>query len=317
VNDSNDLSADKRSQSPERARRPPSALLFGAALAGLLGLPVTGCDEESTPNSDKDKDKEEDSGIDSWEDAGDEPNCACEEKDAATNKEDTGTGAGQDAGAGDAGGLDAGDAAVCAPQAPEKLGEEKVGDISFANLKADCDKRGGYMQVHAGCSGSNDCAGFSYGDWNPGELMEHTCAQASGCTGASCVVLPKDTGKTPEQILFDTDELPFGGSQPCWFCHSESEKQADGTYKRDKTLFKVWVPAGSTRTETNWLDLSAAQQEQIVAFGAITRMGPPGQEVTVRSMREYHKLYSRAEIERVVKHLRTLKPVIKVITAPK
>jgi hypothetical protein len=271
----------------------PSAALFGAALAGLLGAPLAACDSDT---SDGDTAKEDAGDISSWEDAGEQP-----------DEGDANSGQGDDASVeSDAG----------AATGPEVL-DEVEGDIPFAKLRSDCDARGGYMQVHASCSGSNDCAGFSYGDFSPGVLSEHTCAGANGCAGASCVVLPRDSGKTPEEILF-AEELPFGGPQPCWFCHAESEHQpADGSYKKDLTKFKVWVPEGSTRNEQNWLDLSPEEQEVIIAFGRVSTVSAGGQLVTQRSMKGYHKLYSRAEIQRVVQHLRKMTPIIKVITAPK
>ena len=282
------------------ARATPSLALFSAALAGLLGAPLTGCDsEDATPET-----CEKDAGeVTSWEEAGSEEDASAEEEDAATEA-DANSGTGEDAT------VDAG------ASSPFEVLSEVEGDVAFAKLKSDCDTRGGYMQVHASCSGSNDCAGFSYGDWDPGVLTEHTCAAANGCVGASCVVLPKDSGKTPEEILF-AEELPVGGPQPCWFCHAESQHQPDGSYTKDMTKFKVWVPAGSTRTEQNWLELSPEEQEVIVAFGRVGVIQANGQLVTQRSMKGYHKLYSRAEIQRVVQHLRKMIPIVKVITAPK
>lgn len=277
----------------EERRSAPSAGLASAALLGLLGLGVGACDD----GNDKDV-AEKDAGeqVKPWADAGDEKS----ESDADTDKDAEG---------------DAGQADSSTPAGPEVL-REVEGDRPLASLKSECDTLGGYMQVHASCSGSNDCAGFSYGDWDPGVYTEHTCAAANGCVGASCVVLPKDSGQTAEEILF-AEELPAGGPQPCWFCHAESQHQPDGSYTKDKTKFKVWIPEGSTRNETNWLNISVEEQEAIIAFGRVGIIGPPGQQVTQRSMKGYHKLYSRAEIQRVVQHLRKMTPIIKVITAPK
>lgn len=290
---------------PSASAAAPSSGLLTAALAGLLSVGLSACEDDKPA-------KLEDAGeeITPWGDAGrSEADEEDEEADASDKENSSDGGAAVEA---DAGAADEGDAAASGAE----ILSEVEGNVSFALLQSDCDARGGYIQVHASCSGSNDCAGFSYGDWDPGVLSEHTCAAANGCVGLSCVVLPEDSGKTGEEILFDAETLPAGGPQPCWFCHAESQHQADGSYLRDKTKFKVWVPEGSTRTTQNWLDLSPAAQEAIVAFGKIGLIGAPGNERAVVSMKGYHKLYSRAEVQRVVAHLRTLTPIIQVVKSP-
>lgn len=253
----------------------PSAGLLSAALAGLLATSMIGCGGDDADRPD-------------WADPGAVPSL-----DAGTvNPAPV---ANADAGAPDAG-----------PTGPITLSEVE-GNRTFASLRAECDTRGGYMQVHASCSGSNDCKGFSYGNWEPGVLSEHTCAAANGCNGASCVVLPPDSGKTGKQ-LYELEELPAGGPSSCTTCHAEWHKDAAGNYlPPDATKFKLFLPPGSTRNAQNWLTISAQEQENIIAFGLIGRM-PDG--TVQRSMKGYHKLFSRAEIQRVVQHLRTLTPVV-------
>lgn len=188
------------------------------------------------------------------------------------------------------------------PDAGSKIISETEGNRTFADLTAECETRGGYTQVTAACAGVNSCAGFSYGDWDPGVLTEHSCAGVNGCNGISCIVLPADGGKTPEQVL--AAELPAGGSQSCANCHAKWDQNGP-----DTTYFKVWVQPGSGRTLDNWLDRSAAAQARIVAFGKHGEL-PDG--TAYAHMAPYYKLFSRAEIERTVAYIRAL-PADKLI----
>ncbi len=172
--------------------------------------------------------------------------------------------------------------------------EEDETDQNFAELTTECDQRGGYVQIHAACGGVNSCSGFSVGDWNPDIKSEHTCAGLNGCNGLSCVVLPADSGKTAEQIL--EEQLPEGGPAPCMNCHAEWTQ--DGP---DPSVFKVYSWPDSGRDLSNWLDLSAGDQARIIAFGAHGMF----QGRAYANMMGYHKIYSRAEIERVVEYIRT------------
>lgn len=177
-----------------------------------------------------------------------------------------------------------------------KIISETVGNRTFEGLTAECDTRGGYIEIHAACAGVNTCAGFSYGDWEPGVLTEHTCAASNGCNGLSCVVLPQDSGKTPQEIL-QAESLPEYGPQPCMNCHAEWTDHGV-----DTTKFNVWVVPGSGRDLTNWLDLPRAAQARTVAFGKASLL-PDG--TAYHGMAPYYKLYARAEIERLVDYIRT------------
>ncbi len=182
------------------------------------------------------------------------------------------------------------------PDAGSKIISETEVTKTFAELTADCTARGGYTQVTAACAGVNMCAGFSYGDWDPGVLTEHSCAGVNGCNGISCIVLPPDGGKTGEQIL--AAELPETGARSCVNCHAEWTEAGV-----DATKFKVWVQPGSGRTLANWLDRTAAAQARIVAFG---KHGELDDGTAFAHMSAYYQIYSRAEIERVVEYVRAL-----------
>lgn len=209
------------------------------------------------------------------------------------------------------------DAAV--PDAPvdaasTKIISETPVQHTFAELKAMCDARGGYTEIYAACSGTNTCAGFSYGDWGEDAVLtEHSCNAVSGCAGMGCVVLPSDTapghGRSAVDILGaalpDTEGV---AQRSCNYCHAEWSE--DGS-KFDATKFKVLVAPGSGRTLANWLDRPAETQARMLAFGV---HGEYANGVQYGHMAAYYKLYSRAEIERVVDYIRTkATPVLKEI----
>jgi hypothetical protein len=191
--------------------------------------------------------------------------------------------------------------------ADEKTISAEQREYTFAELTKLCDERGGYTQVHAACGGQNTCQGFSYGDWGPGAaiLTEHSCSGANGCLGLSCVVLPE--GKYKEKSGKELYDLEFGDTEPnhCSGCHAP---HVDDAPQLDQ--FTVYVLEGSTRSEKNWLDRTAAEQERIVAFGAHSTLSDG---TAMQNMAPYNKVLSRKEVERVVAHLRTLKPVIQNI----
>lgn len=258
-----------------------SPSLLSAALLGLLGVAAGGCSDEAQNTRDNDPSNE---------------------IDASAADDDSGPGEGDPDAGSDAGG-----------EGPV-VTEEIPGQRSYDSLAADCDKRGGYIQLHAACSGSNSCKGFSYGDWGEDAVLtEHTCAGLNGCTGLSCVVLPEDSGKTGAEVY--EAETPPGGPSSCSNCHAAWEHAQDGTYlPPDLTKFKVWVlPGNTTRTIDNWLELSAQAQAGIVAFGKNNTL-PDGSPIV--SMKGYHQIFSRAEIERAVEHIRTLTPVLMEIGKP-
>lgn len=256
--DSNAATLGTRSyEADDAARRArPSTALMSAALSGLLGLGGAACGGDHHHDPDPDQ-----------------------RPDASVMLP-----------------VDAAPADAAEPDANDsKIISETPGNKTFAELTAECDTRGGYVQIHASCAGTNSCAGFSYGDWSPGVLSEHTCAGVNGCNGLSCVVLPADQGRTAQEIL--AEQLPETGPRPCSNCHAEWND--DGP---DFTKFKVYLLPGSGRTAQNWLDLPAEAQARTIAFG---KRGLLDDGTAYSNMVGYHQLLSRAEIERVVDYLRT------------
>ncbi|MCX5746265.1 MAG: hypothetical protein NT062_27625 [Proteobacteria bacterium] len=181
---------------------------------------------------------------------------------------------------------------------PSKVISETEGNRTFADIKAECDTRHGYVQITAACAGMNSCAGFSYGDWDPGVTTEHSCAGVNGCNGISCVVLPVDGGRTALQVL-GGEGVTFDqyGAQTCMNCHADWSGA-----QPDPSKFNVWVMEGSGRNATNWLDNSAEAQARTIAFG---KHGLLADGTAYSPMAGYWKVYSRAEIERVVDYIRT------------
>lgn len=269
---------------PSAGRAVPSKTLLNGALAGLLGVSAMGCGEETA-------------AMEPDPMGNDAASMMCECPAVA---------------------LDAGvpDAMMSIPTtdtapAPVPTGpmvtKETEGNRTFAEINATCDTAGGYTQVHAACAGVNACAGFAYGDWDPGVTTEHTCAGVNGCNGISCVVLPKDEGRSGKAIY--EAKLPETGPRACTNCHAGYDA---ATSAIDATKFKVYfMPGESTspggRTIANWKEKrSVSEQSRMVAFGSTGRL-PDGSAFA--HMSAYHKLFSRAEIERTVEYVRTLQPV--------
>jgi hypothetical protein len=258
-------------ESNHETSKTPSSILLAAAMLGLLGGACGS--EKARPEADP-------------------PLCGtAASSSSGGSTSSTGTGAG---GASSSSSGSSSSSSSSGSGGPVVLSEVE-GTKTFSELKAACDTRGGFWQLHAACAGSNSCAGFSYGDWDPGVVSEHTCAGVNGCNGISCVVPPKDSGKTGKQIY--EDALPETGPRSCTNCHAVWSD--DGP---DMKKFKLYLLPGSPRNATNWLDFPAATQARIVAFG---KHGLLDDGSAYSNMAAYHKIYSRAEIERVVEYIRT------------
>jgi hypothetical protein len=290
-------------------RAEPSSSLLRAALAGLLAVGLGACDEEDNEQP--------------WDCYAGDAGQALPATNDAGNSDSTGRVDHSPADASVPATNDASsvstnpDASAAQPDAAA-LGpittKEVEGDRTLASLKTECAERGGYTQIHAACAGANNCKGFSYHSSKPGVLTEHTCASANGCTGLSCVELAKDSSRTGKEV-YEDEELPVGGPASCLNCHAVwGEKNAAGEYPPpDANKFKVWVLPGSTRTAQNWLELSAEAQEAVVAFGRTNAMPDGTAQV---SMRGYHQILSRGEIQRAIQHIRTLTPLVEEIKSP-
>ncbi|MFV8749656.1 hypothetical protein ACNOYE_03780 [Nannocystaceae bacterium ST9] len=261
----------------------PSEGLWAAAVLGLLAL-APGCDRGPQAEPDPlacDEDSSS-SGV-------------ADEVSSSDDGSTSGDTDGESSSEGESSESDTGSTSETGGDEGPIVTEEIEGTRTFASLEQECDERGGYVQIHASCSGVNACAGFSYGDWDPGLLTEHTCKGVNGCNGLSCVILPPDGGLTGKQV-YEAD-LPETSSRSCKNCHAAWTDEGV-----DMTKFKLWLAPGSTRTIDDWLDLPAEAQARIVAFGKTTQM-PDG--MVLANMAPYHEIWSRAEIERAVEYIRT------------
>jgi hypothetical protein len=59
--------------------------------------------------------------------------------------------------------------------------------VTEASFRAECDSRGGTLEIHPHCGGANACKGMSY-DLDTHVWTEHTCKGLNTCRGFSCVV---------------------------------------------------------------------------------------------------------------------------------
>jgi mono/diheme cytochrome c family protein len=169
---------------------------------------------------------------------------------------------------------------------------EKVEGMTLAKFTEDCKALEGLVQLHASCAGVNSCKGLSF---SHGTLTEHTCRGLNGCSGMSCVVLPKDANLTGKEILEGTrDGNKVGSDTQCSFCHGDG-----------KSEFKLPVNPSEdgAAAKAAFEAKSEAALVTSIAFG-IHGKKPDG--TAYANMPAYHNYYSRAEIERVVKHIKTL-----------
>jgi hypothetical protein len=300
------MSEDARpTMSMNRAVTPSKGLLT-AALAGLVGL-TAGCEEEDPDAPDWSQCPAPEAGpAPAPPDAGAPDNTFDAAADAAAVPMEASApeAAAPEAAAPGHTGTPASDAAVGLVRFPPEKGVK-----TRAQLEALCDQKGGYIQMHASCSGANMCRGFSYGDWDEeAELQEHTCASANGCVGLSCVYTGADSPKTVEELW----QQDYGDGKPasCRTCHSPSTKVGN-EYVYDYTKFRVFVMPGSTRTAANAFEtMSAYAMEQIIAFGKVVQHADG---TTNSSMRGYHQLLSRKDIKRLIEYLRKMTPEMKEI----
>jgi hypothetical protein len=154
--------------------------------------------------------------------------------------------------------------------------------LTFRGFLADCTRRGGFVQTHATCSGSNSCRGVSYNRFDR-TLIEHTCRAMNTCGGMSCVETAADENR-PAAELYASD---------CAGCHGEGH-------------FAVYREPGVTEAASTARFNSPArraQQGAIVAFGI---QGNGGGESASANMPGRWDRYSRAEILRLVDYIHTL-----------
>ena len=107
--------------------------------------------------------------------------------------------------------------------------------------------------------------------------------------------------------IYEKESWGDPGPGACTNCHGDYSDEDNPDYSR----FKVLQFEGGVRTTDDWLDTrSVAEQERMVAFG-VHGVRPDG--VAYRNMAPYKNQLSRAEIARVVKYVRTLKPLLATI----
>ncbi|XYH96542.1 MopE-related protein [Sorangium sp. So ce1128] len=168
------------------------------------------------------------------------------------------------------------------------------GQISFDEFSAACAEsamlmgtaRPGVVQVHASCAGTNSCRGMVYQTWN--EIYDHSCRAVNGCAGWSCVETAEDQGR---------DGPASFAAAGCNHCHSGPE----GT-------FTVQVPPGEEVSEfltDFWDRRSDLYLQSIIAFGID---GVASEGTAYSNMPGAYHLLSRAEMDGLIAHLRTLTP---------
>ncbi len=183
-----------------------------------------------------------------------------------------------------------------APAAPIVLSKTTDKSITLATFTSTCTTRGGLVQTHASCGGSNFCAGVSF---NSGVLIEHTCKASNTCAGYSCVDLPKDAGLTGAQVLAGPSGDMESSAAQCNFCH--------GT---EATEFQLRVKPGTT-DEAAKAAFAAKSDAALVTAVAFGLHGVNADGSAYANMPGFYTRYSRAEILRLVAHLKTLTVTVK------
>ncbi|MCA2962204.1 MAG: cytochrome c [Silvanigrellales bacterium] len=180
---------------------------------------------------------------------------------------------------------------------------EKLEGVTLKSFTQECKTAAGIVEIHASCAGVNSCKGFSF---SYGTRIDHTCRAMNTCAGMSCVVLPADAGLQGAEILQGKKgEEKVGSEVQCAFCHGDG-----------KDAFVLPVPPGSNvkAKETEFAKKSDEALMSAIAFGL---KGRKATGVAYANMPGYHGFYSRAEVERVVAHIRTLPVKVKPWTDPK
>jgi hypothetical protein len=161
--------------------------------------------------------------------------------------------------------------------------------ISNDEFKELCDERDGWAYLTAACAGSALCKGLSLmGD----VLTDHSCKGINSCMGISCVVLPKDTGLTGEEIYRDG---------PCAGCHGNWEDYDNpnlGVY----TVWHGWDVSPEAAVK-RFEDSSDLRLKSILVFGT---QGQYPDGTPFSNMPAYYQKYSLAEIERTIDYIKTL-----------
>ena len=293
------LSHSSTSDSPRASALGTSQVqssLLGAALLGLLGLPAGACSlENDEPIEDATADTTTQATSTMTVGETTTPTDHTDHTDETnTDSSSTTSTHHTDIDTNTATGSDSSSDSTSTTTGPEIISTVE-GNRTYASLREECDMRGGFIEIHGACGGVNSCRGFSYGDWDPGVLTEHTCAGANGCNGLSCIIGPEDMGKSGKEVY--EAEAGLGEPSACFNCHTPW-----GDDGPDLTKFKVYVLPDSGRTLENWLEISPVEQAHIIGLG---RRGVLPDGTAYSNMSAYHKIWSRAEIERTVAYIRS------------
>jgi hypothetical protein len=161
--------------------------------------------------------------------------------------------------------------------------------ISAEEFQALCDERDGWSYTLAACAGAALCKGLSLtGD----VLTDHSCKGVNSCAGFGCVVPPKDTGLTGEEIYRDG---------PCSGCHgswADYENPNLGVY----TVWHGWNVSPEAAID-QFKNSSEKRLLSILAFGT-QGLHPDG--TAYSNMPAYSQKYSLAELKRTLEYIQSL-----------
>jgi hypothetical protein len=164
--------------------------------------------------------------------------------------------------------------------------EENSG-LSFEEFRKLCDEREGWAYLTASCAGSGMCRGLFLLE---GTLSEQSCKGMNGCGGAGCVMLPKDSGKTPAEVLETTG---------CANCHGHWN---DDYSEVDLSTFTLVY--GPDQTEEGKLaQFEALSKDRLTSILVFGTQGLTEDGVYFSNMPAYREKLSLAEIERTVEHI--------------
>lgn len=162
--------------------------------------------------------------------------------------------------------------------------------LSFEEFRQLCEERQGWAYLTSSCAGSGMCRGLFLLD---GTLSEQSCKGMNGCGGAGCVTMPKDSGKSAQEIL---DE---GG---CANCHAHWN---DDYTEFDYSTFTLPYGAGQT-AEGKLAQFDAASDDRLVSIMVFGTQGIETGGIYFSNMPAYRDKLSLAEIRRTVKQIRSM-----------
>jgi mono/diheme cytochrome c family protein len=173
------------------------------------------------------------------------------------------------------------------------------GPLPFAEFEAACELRGGVVQIHAACAGSNACRGMSYGNWGEEALLiEHTCRGMNGCNGWSCVELAAGEGRDGEAVY----------EASCSGCHGwegplETVDEAGAEVSIPQ--FTVFLPPGAD-VDAELAALPERSQGELRATIAFGRAGISVGGRATSNMPGFHEQLSLAEVDAVIAYVRSM-----------